>query len=121
MAVPERFADRFDPDAFGDDPPVGVGVLTDSTEEWVAWIPERLWERALGLGRAYCLHILGLLDGEDRFELNPPQIESLLDELQLLASVVDDELLRSHLESVRRASARVIGDPGLIGLVIETS
>jgi hypothetical protein len=121
MDVPERFADRFDSDAFVDDPPVGIGVQTDSTEEWLAWIPERLWERVLGLGRAYRLHILGLLDGQERFALNPPQIESLLDELQLLATIVDDDLLRNHLEAVRSAAARVVGDPALVGLVIETS
>ena len=121
MDVPERFADRFDPDVSSDDPPVGVGVLTDSTEEWVAWIPERIWERVLGLARAYRLHILGLFEGEERFELNPPQIESLLDEVQFLAAIVGDDLLRNHLEAVRSAAARVIGDPVLVGLVIESS
>lgn len=121
MDVPDRFADRFDPNTFVDDPPVGVGVLTDSTEEWVAWIPERLWDRVLGLGRAYQLHVLGLFAGEERFELNPPQIESLLDELHLLGTIVDDDLLRSHLEAVREAAARVLGDPALVGLVVETS
>lgn len=121
MDVPERYIDRFDPNQYEDDPPVGVGVQTPSTEEWVAWIPDRIWDRILALGRAYRLHILQLLDGEERFELSPPQIDSLLDELQFLAATVQDDLLRSHLEAIRRAAARVVNESLLVGLVIEAS
>lgn len=76
----------------------------------MTWIPERLWERILDLGRAYRLHVLGLLEGQERFELNPPQIESLLDELQFLASRVNDDLVLGHLEELRAAAARVVNE-----------
>jgi hypothetical protein len=35
--------------------------------------------------------------------------------------IVDDDLLRTHLEAIRKAAARVIGEPALVGLVVETS
>jgi hypothetical protein len=111
--VPQRYA-RFDSASYADDPPVGVAIVDDSTEEWVAWIPERLWQRILNLGSAYRLHVLGLLEGQERLELSPPQIESLLEELQFLAGTVNDDLIRGHLEALRAAATRVIGEPALV-------
>lgn len=98
MDVPERYADRFDSATYEDDPPVGVALVNDGTEEWVAWIPERMWERILALGLAYGLHVLTLLRGRERTELNHPQTQSFLDELQLIGATVEDNLLAGHLQ-----------------------
>lgn len=96
--------DRFNSSTYSDDPPVGIVVVDDSTERWVAWIPERLWERTLALGAAYRLHVLNLLQDHERLELNQPQVESLLDELQFLGAVVKDDLLAGHLEEIQARS-----------------
>lgn len=121
MEIPERYTDRFESSTYEDDPPVGIAVANPSTEEWVAWIPDRLWDRILSLARGYRLHVLGLVEGQERIELEQPHVESLLEELQLLAAVARDDLVVGYLEKIRAAAARVIGDPELVALVIETS
>jgi hypothetical protein len=85
----------------------GMIPSTSSSRGANRWVPERLWWRLVGLGKAYQVHLLPLLPGatEPQF-LSAQQTASLLDEVQFLADVVDDDLI-----------VRLVAD--LVALLIE--
>jgi len=101
----ERFADRLVPDTYRDDEPWAVALVqTGRPVDWgsalpdeEAYIPERIAERLLALGRAYGLHYLSALDGRRQNRLNADQAAGLVDEVQFVLRVVDDLALREHL------------------------
>jgi hypothetical protein len=85
-----EFADRFLDSTYADDEPVHI-FIPRGTDRWV---PERLWWRLVGLGRAYEVHLLPLLPGAtDPQFLNAQQVATLVDEVQFVADVVDDDLI----------------------------
>ena len=89
-----------------------------SYEGWV-WIPERLFARMQRLADAYQLHMLPGLDPYARNSLGREQVESLLDELEFIARVVDDAALLAQLEQLRAVAMKVPRDPIRTELVIE--
>lgn len=100
-----------DPSQFVDD--VLVRVWT-RTEEFEAWVPERLWDRLVNLGRAYELHRLPLLAAPyEPVTLNAQQCAGLQRELEFVEQVVKDEALRS-IRAVVAAAARLTGEVALL-------
>lgn len=112
------YSDRFDPEHYRDDPPFGVG-LGDRTpgDQDAEWLPERLASRLIRIAAAYELHLLPLLMNEDRVFLNSTQAEALCDELEFVAAVVNDELIRSHAMRVLRLATRAARED--VGLTLE--
>lgn len=92
------FEDRFDAGRYRDDPTVGVFCEPAGIETWV---PERVYRRLLLLGKAYELHYLDFIpgDSEPRY-LNSTQAAGLVDELEFLAGVVEDSLLKSAVAEI---------------------
>lgn len=113
--------DRLVSSTYADDPPVGVGVATASTEEWVLWIPERLWDRVLALGVGYDLHRLKLMQGEERVLIGVVQVPFLVEELTFLRETTTDPLLLATLSDLIQVATRVLNESLLEALVIEKS
>lgn len=114
-------SDRLDASTYADDPPVAVGVATSNNEEWILWIPERLWDRLLALGAGYQLHRLRLMQGEERVVLDRVQLPFLVEELNFLRRTSKDPLLVSTVTDLTQLATRVIDESLLDALVIETS
>ena len=90
----DTFSNRFDPAEYADDEPVHV-FIPDGGDKWV---PERIWGRLVNLGRAYETHLLPLLPASSAPQsLNDQQVANLIDEVEFIASVVNDRLV---IESV---------------------
>lgn len=102
------FGPVFDPATYAEDPPVRV-FLVEGVDDGF-WLPERLWPRLQGIASAYQLHLLPVLGWsiEPRF-LNAQQCLTLLDELEFIATVVDDGLLASAIEGVARQARNARG------------
>jgi hypothetical protein len=114
---PGRFRHLIDAATYSDDVVVKVG--TDRSE---AWVSEQLLDRLLNLGRAYRLHVLTLLADMPRHEatwINRQQAEALIEEVEFVASLVDDsavsELVATLLPLVAEAARHGDGN----ALVIE--
>lgn len=98
----DRFADRFDPTTYTDEEPVHLW-LVESTDADEIWVPEVLWHRLRMVATGYQLHLLPVLDGStDPVFLNAPQCDALIDEVDFVATLVDDALLMDVLSRVRR-------------------
>ena len=106
----DRFADRFDPKRYADDPPVRVFLIESVVADDEFWISERLWRRIVAIASAYELHLLPILGWSDepRF-LNAQQCLGLLDELEFVATQVDDELLDTVIEGIARQARKARG------------
>lgn len=105
-----RYADRFDPTRYADDPPVRVFLVEGVGFDDEFWLPERLWARIQGIASAYELHLLPMLgwSEEPRF-LNAQQCLGLLDELEFVATQVDDGLLDTVIEGIVRQIRKARG------------
>ncbi len=108
MVPIDRFADRFLADTYAGDEPVQFDCGEDTS---AVTLPERLFARAQCVARAYELHLLPTIDIYSRTRLNRPQCETLLDEINFIAMVSNDELLRDHLRRVQRLVSACIAAP----------
>lgn len=92
-----RFRDRLDADYYQDDPVFGIG-LGDSTpgDADAIWVPERIMERIVALGRAYELHYLPMVVAGEATYLNATQAEGMEEELAFVVDRVDDPLVHEH-------------------------
>jgi hypothetical protein len=101
-----KFADRLDPATFADDEVVGVALCdrdipsVDLPESAWVFIPERLFNRLLLLGRAYSLHFAELVDAQAESSLNSTQCEGAAEELHFLEQVVGDAALTGTLKEL---------------------
>jgi hypothetical protein len=98
MLPTDRFADRFLADTYARDEVVQLDY-GDSTCAVV--MPERLFARAQCIARDYELHLLPIIDIYSRTRLNRPQCDTLLDEINFIATVSTDDLLREYLGRVQ--------------------
>jgi len=101
----EPFTNRFDPDSFAQDPRVLIRLGSVSRCEAVApteaWISERLLQRLRHLGLAFELPLLSRLPaGTGRWFYPDEQLDSLADELALVAERVSDPALGPALASL---------------------
>ena len=121
------YSDRLDSTTYAADEPYGIAVaLRGTTPTWeeesaerVVWLPERVFHRLVALGRAYELHVLPLLIGDDAVRLNHLQAAVLLEELQFLAELINDPNVRDACERVGRIAQTCIAGGGRLDLVIE--
>lgn len=99
------FRERTDLTTFDDD--VEIGLLLREAAGTVAleeWLPERLFYRAVYLGRAYELHNLGSLDVLG--PLNHAQAGGLSEEIEFVAALVPgDDALSTALARINRLAA----------------
>jgi hypothetical protein len=106
--VRDRFADRLRADTYARDEVVQLDY-GDPTS--AVAMPERLFGRAQSVARAYELHLLPTIDIYSRTRLNRPQCETLLDEINFIAMVSNDELLREHLGRLQRLVSACVAAP----------
>ncbi len=105
-----RYSDRFDPNRYADDPPVRVFLVEGVVGDDGLRISERLWHRLLAIASAYERHLLPVLGwSHERRFLNPQQCLGLLDELEFVATQVDDELLDIAIEGLARQARKARG------------
>jgi hypothetical protein len=97
----DRFADRFDPASYADDPVLGV-FESQPDDADALWLSERLFWRLTRVASAYELHTLPLLGGTEPISLNRLQCEGLLDEIAFVAERLNDRLA---IEIAQRISA----------------
>jgi hypothetical protein len=98
--VGERdYFDRIDPQTYANDEPIHFWIQEDVAGARDVWIPERIWYRIVNVGRAYDLHLLplSLPNENDHVFFNGQQSESLVDELEFVASILEDELVRDAI------------------------
>ena len=108
MAPTDRFADRFLADTYARDEPVQLDCGDPIS---AVAVPERLFARAQSVARAYEPHVLPTIDIYTRTRLNRPQCETLLDEINFIATVSNDELLLEHLARVQRLVSACVAAP----------
>ena len=106
----DRFADRFDPAVYGDDPVVGV-IERDPDEPDAQWLSERLFGRLTGVARAYELHTLPLLGGTEPVTLNRARCEALIDEVTFVAERLNDALVTEIAQAIADFLAARIRQP----------
>jgi hypothetical protein len=88
----DRFADRLNPDTYAHDDD-GVAVFEATPDEADAlWLSARLFRRLTFIARGYELHALPLLDSPEPVVLNRPRCEAVVDEIEFVATVLDDRL-----------------------------
>ena len=113
----DRFPDRFNSEAFAADEPVELRAHSQEVGTGT-FLPEGLFARLRALGIAYDLHILAdLITPYEAVELNRPQVESLLAEIEFVAAVVNDPIVIEAvtlIQPVLAAAARAGG-----GLIID--
>lgn len=110
----DDFADRFEPSRYAGDEPVciaGAGRTWD--------VPEGLFGRLQNLARAYELHLLPTIDIYGTTRLNAKQCVTLADELTFVRGVVEDRLLRPHLDELITIATVCARSPPAVELVIE--
>jgi len=119
MQNSDAYADRFDPKTYESENPVVVALSSQPLAEGLA-IPSSVFYRLVALGHAYNLHILGqVLSWNEEQKLNASQCETLLDEIDLIAGVLDDALLRNHLPGLRDLVERAARSQGREELVLD--
>ncbi len=91
---PGRYSDRFQASTYVDDEPVGVFTEVDDPEG--IWVPERLFGRLTAVARAYDLHLLPMLGGHEPVTLNRQQVQTVLDELDLVRAIVAGDALATE-------------------------
>jgi hypothetical protein len=108
MVSTERFADRILADTYAQDEVVQLdyGDVTSAV-----FVPERLFARAQCVARAYELHLLPVIDICSKTRLNRAQCETLLDEIEFIAMVVNDELLHVHLGRMQTLVSACVAAP----------
>jgi len=106
---------KLHPSTYSDDEPVGVaGVPKEElpgplpAERW-QYIPQQMWHRLLGLGRAYDLHFAGVIDSVVDTVLDPVQCESFEEELRFVTEVVNDSALTAAITVILGEVAKVRG------------
>ena len=96
----ERFADRLDPATFASDEPVEFRTSSQAVGTGT-FLPEGVLARVRSLGVAYDLHVLeNLITPYEAVELEWPQAESLLAEIEFLAEVVNDPVVSDAVTSI---------------------
>ena len=115
-----RFADRLDEATYRHDQPVSLFVAREGSEpEWLLSVPERLFSRMQLVADAYDLHTLPAIDPYQETRFNLSQVQSLADELEFLAGVAGEPLLRGVIEGVAGVVHRVTSSPFSMELVVE--
>ena len=101
-----------DAERYKHDEPVAAGLLAAKPkyEGWVS-IPERLFVRMKYLADAYELHVLPGLETYAENVLNRERAETLIEELEFLATVVNDPLLLPHIAALRDAALQCTRSP----------
>lgn len=92
----------------------------DSEAECV-YVPERVMERILGVGKAYQLKFPehASEDLSDRWAYRSGQVEWMIDELGFLQLLLNDQLLRNYLSKVIALASKVLSNPNKLELVFE--
>lgn len=113
-AVVGRFDDRFESSTYELDPPAGFFPTGYPDADSGVWMPERIFDRLVGLGRAYQLHYLPLLYGQDSEPviLNHQQVGGLIDEVDFLARTMTDPLVRLWSDRVVNLASQVAASGG---------
>jgi hypothetical protein len=110
------FDSRFNDKTYEGDEPIEFSALPSGVS---AAIPERLFHRAQQIARAYELHLLPTIDIYCRTVLVKDQCRVLLEELELIISVVRDALLESNITRVKNVVEQCTRHPADSSLVIE--
>ena len=114
-----RFADRLDEATYRRDEPFHFGVAREGQEpERLLSVPGRLFDRMKLVAEAYDLHAIPLVDPYWSERLDLTQAQSLLEELEFLAGVAGDPLLRGVIEDLSGVVRRVTSSAIPLDLVV---
>lgn len=107
-----RYGDRLDATRYRHDEPIAAGPVAAKPkyEGWVS-IPERLFARMQHLAKAYELHVLPGIEPYGDNVLNRERAGTLVEELEFLATVVNDSLLLPHIRALRDAALECTRSP----------
>ena len=107
-----RYGDRLDATRYRHDEPVAAGPVA-AKPKYAGWvsIPERLFARMKYLADAYELHVLPGIETYGENVLNRERAGTLIEELEFLATVVNDPLLLPHIEALRNAALECTRSP----------
>src|SRR5438477_2646333 len=91
----QQFSDRFRSDSYAEDEPVAISANGQAHS-----VPERLFTRLQQIAGAYELHLLPSIDIYTRTVLDGERCEAFVDEVAFVAEVVNDPLLRPHVDQL---------------------
>jgi hypothetical protein len=122
-----RFNNRLDPATFENDVEVDVVVVKAGAElDWSqilpeeqVLVPERIFDRLCRIGAAYELQRLQSLKADQPSRLNRSQTESLIEEVEFVASIVDDPALRHYIQPLLRVAELCLRSGKAYELIIE--
>lgn len=95
-----RFDDRLDPARYENDPMFGVGLGNETPGDDAVWVPERIIDRLVAVGRAYELHFVPMIADAAAVYLNAVQAAGLSEELEFIMGLVDDPLLVEQAQRI---------------------
>lgn len=107
---------------YSGDEPVDIRAFRGPRESSVSRehaVPEGLFVRALLVASAYELHLLPALDQYGPHELSKEQARTLADEVRLIRSVLNDDVLDPHLAALFDVALWCARSPGDASIVIE--
>jgi hypothetical protein len=118
--VTEEYQDRFLAGTYSDDEPVCFGIRHRGKEvEWLADMPESLFNRCQSIGRAYSLHLLPSINYCQPVRLSKAQCQRLVEELEFILSVVNDSLLGEYVPKFKDSVLSFVRLPFEAEAVIE--
>jgi len=116
----EEYKDRFLAETYSDDQPVCFGIKKRGKDvEWLAEMPESLFDRCQSIARAYSLHLLPSINYYQPTRLSKAQCSTLVEEVEFIESVVKDSLLEKYLPEFKAAILRCVRLPFDVEAVIE--
>ena len=116
----EEYQDRFLVETYSDDEPVCFGIkLHGKDVEWLADMPERLFNRCQSIAHAYSLHLLPNINYYQPTRLSKSQCQTLVEELEFIQSVVKDPLLENYLPGLKESVLRCVRVPFEVEAIIE--
>ena len=89
---------------------VGIGLTTEPQDDWL-YVPGAIFSLLLAIGRAYGLRYLGSITFYEDVELNSTQCESVPEELEFVAHVLNDPAVPDVAAAVANAAARCARTP----------
>jgi hypothetical protein len=98
---------------------VSVGVMRPGEDvEELGFIHGPLFVRAQRIADAYELHVLPGIEFYAESALVKAQCQSLVEELAFISDVVNDDVLRDQLVTLREAALRVVRSPTELLLIL---
>jgi hypothetical protein len=111
MTLDPRFERWLAPRPADAEDTVGLGLAHEPVDNWL-FVPGWAFGRILGIAHVYGLHLLGALSFYDDAELDAVQCQGLPEELEFVATLVNDPAIPAVASQVAAIAARCARTPG---------